>query len=74
MLPLDCFKESLRLFAEGRMEGEQPQAPRTWAHSEIIGGDFAKGEKMWYQARAVFTKVGADAEVQRIEHLHMTGG
>ncbi len=69
MLPIDCFKESLRLFTEGRMEGEQAQTLRTWAHFEIIGGDFAKGEKMWYQARAVFTKVGADAEVQRMERL-----
>lgn len=69
MLPIDCFKESLRLFTEGRMEGEQAQTLRTWAHYEIIGGDFSKGEKMWYQARAVFTKIGADAEVQRMERL-----
>lgn len=69
ILPIDCFKESLRLFTEGRMEGEQAQTLRTWAHYEIIGGDFSKGEKMWYQARAAFTKTGADAEVQRMERL-----
>lgn len=68
-LPLDCFKESLRIFTEGRMDGEHAQTLRTWAHYEIVAGDFSKGEKMWYQARAGFIKLGADAESQRMERL-----
>ena len=62
-----CFAESLRVYTESGMEGEQAETLAAWAEYELTQGDQAKGETMWQEARALFAKIGADKKVERMD-------
>jgi predicted ATPase/class 3 adenylate cyclase len=60
-----CFGESVRIFSEMGMGGEQARTLREWARHELQRGDRARGEKMWQEARELFAQLGLELEVER---------
>jgi tetratricopeptide (TPR) repeat protein len=64
-----CFAESLRISSAAGMEGERAQTLRAWARYELERGDQRRGAAMWYEARAIFTRLGVHLEVERMEDL-----
>ncbi|NWF69857.1 MAG: protein kinase [Chloroflexi bacterium] len=64
-----CFGESQRICSETGMEGELAQTLRAWARYEIVYGDETRGLELWQAARAVFEKLGADLEAERMATL-----
>jgi class 3 adenylate cyclase/predicted ATPase len=61
-----CFRKSERIFAEAEIEMERARTLREWAKSIFRIGDQEQAENMWREARAIFAKLGADMEVQRM--------
>jgi hypothetical protein len=60
-----CFAESMRICEETGMAGEQARTLRAWGNYRLELGDQPEGVAMLEQARAIFTEVGADIEVER---------
>jgi len=68
-----CFAESLRICQETGMEGDEAQTLRAWAAHELAHEDKTKGMEMWQQAKAIFARLGADLEVERMAHMPSGG-
>ncbi|HSL46663.1 MAG TPA: adenylate/guanylate cyclase domain-containing protein [Anaerolineales bacterium] len=63
----DCFRKSLEIFAESEIEGERARTLREWARYEFATGNREHAEQMWQEAREIFSRLGADMEVERME-------
>lgn len=63
--PVACFTESLRIFTEIGMSGEQARTLRAWARYDIAQGDKERGQQNLKQALALFTKLDMTQEVAR---------
>jgi hypothetical protein len=61
-----CFRKSERIFSETDMDGERARTLREWARHDFKIGNQEEGEKKWQEARAIFTRLGADLEVERL--------
>jgi class 3 adenylate cyclase/tetratricopeptide (TPR) repeat protein len=61
-----CFAESLRVYTEMGAEAEGARTLRDWAHHELRGGDAKRGAALWDEARAVFTRLGMERELERM--------
>ena len=61
-----CFNKSERIFAEAEIESERARTLREWAKYEFKIGNQEQSTRMWQEARAIFTKLGAEMEVQRM--------
>ena len=65
----ECFAESLRVYKESGMQGEQTRTLRAWAEYELKQGDRSKGEALWQEAQVLFEKFGIDCEEpQKFRH------
>jgi predicted ATPase/tRNA A-37 threonylcarbamoyl transferase component Bud32 len=64
-----CFAESLRVCEEGDVKAEKAKTLRTWAQYELGQGKTTEAMTMWRAAREIFTQLGADWEVQRMDDI-----
>ncbi len=62
-----CFGKSVAILTEAEIELEYARTLREWARYEFKQGDRIQGAKMWQEAKDIFTKLGAQMEV---EHMH----
>jgi predicted ATPase/class 3 adenylate cyclase len=64
----DCFAESERIFKDIEREEERARTLREWAKFKYEQGNRQEGDRLWEQAKAIFTDLGAKAEVERMEN------
>ena len=64
-----CFARSEKVFAEAEIHGERARTLREWARYEFQSGDKERAAQMWEEAKNIFTRLGADMEVQRMQNL-----
>jgi serine/threonine protein kinase/tetratricopeptide (TPR) repeat protein len=62
----ECFAESLRVYTEMGAAAERARTLRDWARHELSCGDAVRGASMWREARAVFTQLGMERELERM--------
>jgi class 3 adenylate cyclase/tetratricopeptide (TPR) repeat protein len=65
--PDECFAKSERIFTEAEIEVERARTLREWAGYEFSRKNKEHGVELWEQARAIFKKLGAGREVERME-------
>jgi hypothetical protein len=65
-----CFAESERIFKEIEREEERARTLREWARFKLDQGDQQQGMRLWEEARAIFTELGAQSEVERMEAVN----
>ena len=63
-----CFSKSESIFAEAEIEMERARTLREWARYEFRNDKKEDAVKMWQDARDIFAKLGAEMEVQRMNH------
>ncbi|HEX6183590.1 MAG TPA: protein kinase [Pyrinomonadaceae bacterium] len=63
----ECFAESLRVYTEMGAAAERARTLRDWARHELASGDPERGTSMWREARAVFTQLGMERELERMK-------
>jgi len=61
-----CFRKSERIFSETDMDGERARTLREWARNDFRMGNREEGDKKWQEARAIFARLGAELEVERL--------
>lgn len=62
-----CFAESVRVCTEIGMEGGKARALKEWGAYELQHGDAERGRALWQEARAIYARLGAEREVQRMD-------
>jgi tetratricopeptide (TPR) repeat protein len=62
----ECFAESLRVYTGMGAEAERARTLREWARHELERGDAERGAAIWREARAVFTRLGMERELERM--------
>ncbi len=67
--PETCFTNSERILREAEVEGERARTLREWAKYQFTQGDSQRGLELWNSARDIFTKLGAQKEVERMADL-----
>jgi class 3 adenylate cyclase/predicted ATPase len=67
--PAMCFDKSEKILAEAEIEVEQARTLREWARYEFGGGNREQGAMLWREARDIFSKLGAQLEVERMKEL-----
>jgi hypothetical protein len=65
-----CFAESERIFKNIEREEERARTLREWARYKLEQGNQKQGMRLWEQARAIFVRLGAQPEVNRMEELY----
>ena len=61
-----CFGKSEKIFADAEIEMERARTLREWAKAAFRAGKQEQAENMWRESREIFTRLGADLEVQRM--------
>ncbi len=61
-----CFSKSVQILTDAEIDSERARTLREWARYEIMRGNKEQGEKMWREAREIFTKLGAQMEADRM--------
>jgi hypothetical protein len=61
-----CFAESLHVYTDMGAEAEQARTLRDWARHELERGDAERGAAMWEEARAIFSRLGMERELERM--------
>ena len=61
-----CFGRSEKIFADAEMEMERARTLREWAKVAFRAGNQEQAERMWQESRQIFSRLGADLEVQRM--------
>jgi class 3 adenylate cyclase/predicted ATPase len=64
-----CFSNSERILSEAEIEVEQARTLREWARHEFGKNNQEKGAMLWHEARHIFSKLGAQMEVERMKEL-----
>jgi class 3 adenylate cyclase/tetratricopeptide (TPR) repeat protein len=64
--PDDCYSRSAAIFAEAEIEVERARTLREWARYEFSRGNEERGLELWETSRAIFQKLGAVKEVERM--------
>jgi len=64
-----CFRNSIKIFTEAEIDMERARTLREWARHEIHKGNKEQGAAMWLEARDIFTSIGAQREVDRMNEL-----
>jgi len=62
-----CFEESLRSLTKAGIEPERARTLRAWARYELTKGDRSRGGKLWRQAKELFSSLGMDRELSRMQ-------
>ena len=63
-----CFAKSEKIFADAEINGERARTLREWARYEFKRNNTEQAAKMWDEAKNIFAKLGAEMEVQRMNH------
>jgi class 3 adenylate cyclase/predicted ATPase len=66
----ECFAESSRIYQEIEREDERARTLRVWANYHLSRGNYELGRSMWSEAKQIFTRLGAQREVERMEAYH----
>jgi class 3 adenylate cyclase/predicted ATPase len=61
-----CFAKSNQVLLEAEIEGERARTLREWAKYKFQSGDRDGSEALWNESREIFTKLGAQKEVERM--------
>ncbi len=69
--PQHLFEESLKIFNQTGMEAEQSRTLRDWAQYEIKSGSPEKAARLIQEAREIFTRLGMDLEIQRLDQIRV---
>jgi class 3 adenylate cyclase/tetratricopeptide (TPR) repeat protein len=69
-----CFIESESIFKKIEREEERARTLREMAIYKLEQGDQQNGMRLWAEARAIFTQLGAQLEVDRMEEIHAKQG
>ena len=64
-----CFGKSEEIFVEGEIDMERARTLREWATYKLKTGNAEEATRMWNEARAIFARLGAEMEVQRMTNL-----
>jgi len=64
-----CFSKSTSIFVEADIELEHAHTLREWARYKFKSGDNEQGKKLWQEAKDIFTSIGAQMEVERMNIL-----
>jgi tetratricopeptide (TPR) repeat protein len=64
-----CFSRSVKIFIDAEIEMERARTLREWARYEFKRNNRERAEKMWREAREIFTGLGAQMEVERMTDL-----
>jgi hypothetical protein len=62
-----CFERSLEVFAKIGLKWGRALVLWYWAEAELLQGDKELGEKMWCEARDIFTRLNLPLMVARME-------
>jgi class 3 adenylate cyclase/predicted ATPase len=63
-----CFSKSEKIFAGAEIELERARTLREWARYEFRMENREQAATMWQEARELFSKIGAEIEVQRMSN------
>jgi tetratricopeptide (TPR) repeat protein len=66
----ECFVESERIFREIEREDELARTLRERASYHLSRGNDDLGIPFWQESKRIFTELGADLEVKRMEEYH----
>ena len=69
----DCFKQSLEMLSTSRSQWGRASALWHWAEAEFLQGDKVLGQKMWREARDIFTGLNLPLMVDRMEKQKAAG-
>ena len=61
-----CFSKSEKILAKAGLDGERARTLVEWARYKIKSNDRERGLEMWKEAREIFTRLGAQIEVDRM--------
>jgi tetratricopeptide (TPR) repeat protein len=64
-----CFEKSEKIFAEAEIDMERARTLREWAKYEFQMNNRDRAIRMWQESRDIFSKLGAEREVQRMAVL-----
>ncbi|HEU0295667.1 MAG TPA: adenylate/guanylate cyclase domain-containing protein [Anaerolineales bacterium] len=64
-----CFSKSVQILTEADIDSERARTLREWARYEFTRGNREQGQKMWQEAREIFTRLGAQKEADRMNEL-----
>jgi class 3 adenylate cyclase/predicted ATPase len=64
-----CFTKSMQILTDAEIESERARTLRVWALYDFKCGNREQGIKRWQEAKEVFTKLGAQMEVERMKTL-----
>jgi len=64
-----CFSKSANILTEAEIEVERARTLRDWGMYKLGQGERAEGEKLWNEARDIFTAIGAHMEVERMKDM-----
>ncbi|HKY56083.1 MAG TPA: tetratricopeptide repeat protein, partial [Anaerolineales bacterium] len=64
-----CFSKSLKILTDAQIDSERARTLREWASYELKRGNKEQAKKMWQEAREIFTKLGAQMEVERMKEM-----
>jgi tetratricopeptide (TPR) repeat protein len=62
-----CFKQSLEVLSKSQSQWGRALVLWYWAEAELLQGDKELGEKMWREARDIFTRLNLPLMVARME-------
>lgn len=64
-----CFAKSIQILTDAEIDSERARTLREWARYEFKCGNTEAGKQKWEEAREIFSKLGAQMEVERMNHL-----
>jgi class 3 adenylate cyclase/predicted ATPase len=64
-----CFSKSIQILTEADIDSERARTLREWARYELTRGNREKGQRIWQEAREIFTRLGAQKEADRMNEL-----
>ena len=67
--PEACFRNSNGIFTEAEIAGERARTLREWARYEFKIGNTEEALTKWQEARELFTRLGAQMEVERMKEI-----
>ena len=64
-----CFSKSIEILTEAEVDTERARTFREWARHELKNGDKERGTKMWQESIELFSTLGAQLEVERMNQI-----
>ncbi|MCK5793910.1 MAG: tetratricopeptide repeat protein, partial [Anaerolineales bacterium] len=67
LTPRECFQHSEKIYADLGADAERAHTLKAWAEHELGDGDNKEGEKMWEEAKGIFSRLNMGTEVEKME-------